>query len=198
MTGSQDGWAAAATIIQAVATIVALGGVALTFVLQRRGLNQVRDLAREDADRAEKADRAAEAKAERAEAAAALTIDQMSRMAEALEALASHLHIASSGRDGGTIDPLPVRWQLTHFGGDTYKLENIGAAVAHRVEVSSHPTLFSGNFTGGPDVGIGEAITFMAAVTFGTQDSTITVTWSSNDALATPRQIWRYPLPPKS
>ncbi len=187
MSSATDGWPAAATIIQAIGTVVALAGVALTFMLTRRGQGQAAALARNDAERAERADDAAAAKAERAEHVAALSIDQMTRMAEAIEALVV--------TGAGTSAP-GVQWSLEHHGGDTYILKNTGSAVAYRVEITGHESLMGpSHFTGGPAVGPKEAITFMAGVTMGTADATIQVSWRTEDNGDSEGYVWRYPLP---
>lgn len=87
-----------------------------------------------------------------------------------------------------------VTWSLAHDSGDTYRLTNTGDAHAVGVAVSAHESLSLIERHGGPDLGPGEALTFMAAIDMGTTDTTITVTWhepSDRDADKT----WRYPLP---
>ena len=180
-------------LIQAVATIVALVGVIVSFALTRRGQKQDLELAREQATRAERAQQAGEASAERAEKAASLTIDSLTRMADALD------KIGSQGLSGGTVlaaaVPERVAWSLTHFQGDTYMLENVGTGVAHDVVVSADETLLQpGEWPREETMRPSDNVTFMAVLTFGTRDSTITVTWNNDDGEP---DTWRYPLPPR-
>jgi len=175
-------------IIDSLATVVALVGVAVSFWLTRRGQKQDLVLAREEANRAERAQRAGEASAERSEAASSLTIDALTRMADALEQL-------SHGREGMRLPGQSVAWSLTHFDGDTYQLTNTGRAPAREVRISTHETLLVPSpLPDGETVGPGEALTFMALRTMGTSDSTITVTWADETGS---EGRWRYPLPPR-
>ena len=182
-------WNATATIIQAIATLVALFGVAITFVLTRRGQKQ-------DRDHAERAERSAEASAERSENAAALTIDNMTRIADAVEALS----VREFKFDATLFSPEAVEkvaWDLSHFQGDAYLLTNTGNATAFSVQISAHKSLMTpGELPDRQDLRPGEAIKFMAARSMGTTDSTITVEWS-NDEPESERDVWRYPLPPR-
>lgn len=199
------------TILNAVVALVTLIGVVGSIWIARRGQRQDEALATADADRAERAQRASEASAERAEAAAALNIDALTRIADALErpiasALERTAEAALTGAQSteaapslGTpfAQPARVKWSLKHFGGDKYILENHGDATAHNVQVSAHESLLQvGEWPAAEKVGPNEAMTFMAARTLGTSDSTITVTWTPTedpDEAAT----WRYPLPPR-
>lgn len=52
---------------------------------------------------------------------------------------------------------------MTHQG-DTYRLTKTGDAKAWNVTLGSDETLHLLNVTGGPDVGEGEALTFMASM----------------------------------
>ena len=83
---------------------------------------------------------------------------------------------------------------MDHEEGHIYRLTNTGDAKAWNVTLSSDETLVLLNVTGGPDLDEGEAITFGAAVHWGTRDRTITVTWTS-DGAGTAGGTWRYPLP---
>lgn len=159
---------------QAVGTIVALLGVIASLAVTIRGQQQERKLA--------------ENSAARSEAASGLTEGYTARVVDALEA------IAASGSLGGTPATVAarVKWSMRHHGGDTYIVENVGDVVAHGVELSSDPTLGMVGVTGGPDVAPGEAMTFLAALTFDTRDSTITVAWDNPDGTS---GEWRYPLP---
>jgi hypothetical protein len=158
----------------AIGTIVALLALVASFCLSIRGQKQDREIA--------------ENTAKRSEAAAALSESYTSRVVDALEKIAS-----GGSPDGADLVPEHVKWSLRHHGGDTYILENVGGAKALGVTVSGHETLLGPNrVTGGPDLGPGEALTFMAGVVLGTQDTTITVDWT--DEAGTPSE-WRYPLP---
>ncbi|MCU1480131.1 MAG: hypothetical protein JWQ19_917 [Subtercola sp.] len=190
--GSSNGWEGIATLIQAVGTIVALAGLAATVLFTRRG--QRLDLQRvtEEAQRAERSNAAAEAAAERSERAASLTIDTLGRIADAVESIA--LKPANGSTLYAEAAPLGVKWSLNHFQGDTYILTNVGGVIAIQVDVSADESMIGPqNVTGGPDLAPDEAITFMAARTFTTADSTITVTWTTN--ADGDRDVWRYPLP---
>lgn len=133
-----------------------------------------------------------QASAERSEAAARLQIDQTERVITALETLASKDLSAT----GVAPQPLNVRWKLSHHAGDTYALENIGTATAFGVSVTAHESLMLPNAVqGGPDLRPGEALTFMAVLSFSTSDTTITTHWRDLDDVAVEQQTWRYPLP---
>ena len=176
-----------ASLIQAIATIVALLGVIVSFALTRQGQKQ-------DLQLSKQAQAASEASAERAERAASLTIDSLSRMADSLE------EIAAEGLRGGdtllaAALPERVRWRLTNFNGDTYMLKNVGTAIAYDVELSADETLLQpGEWPTEGQMRPDDSLTFMAAVTFGTRDTTITVKWTTADGEP---DVWRYPLPPR-
>lgn len=176
---------AAGTLIQAIATVVALAGVIVTFVLTSRGQKH-------DRERAERAEEAAAASAERSENAAALTIDSLTRIAAAVEEVAA--------KPAGILPGAPapkVRWELRRHAGDTYMLTNTGTATAYNVRINAHPSLMAPQeLPAEQELAENEALTFMAARTFGTSDSTITVTWS-NKPHGEERETWRYPLPPR-
>jgi len=175
-------------VVDSVATIVALVGVAVSFWLTRRGQKQDLTLAREEADRGERAQRASEASAERSEAASSLTIDALTRMADALESLDL---VGAGVKETGP----EVAWSLTHFNGDTYQLANTGRRAAIDVKVSAHESLMMLDpAVEEAEIGPSEAVTFMAVRTMGTVDSTITVEWTNS---AGDRGRWRYPLPPR-
>jgi hypothetical protein len=183
-------------LIQTIATIVALVGVIVSFWIARRGQKQDLILATAEAERAERAEKAGAASAERAENAAALSIDSMSRMADALD------KIAARGTAGPAIiaqaPPDRVAWTLAHFNGDTYILTNTGDATAYDVQISAHESLLQvGEWVREERVRPSETVTFMAARTMGTSDSTITVEWSTSPEDDGQRDTWRYPLPPR-
>jgi len=170
--------------IEAVATIVALVGVAVSFVFSFLAERRERKRTAEEASRAD-------ASAERASRSAALTIDAMERIAAAIEQLQQQ-GIRTSAPEHR------VRWSLTHFRGDTYMLQNVGTATAYRVHVSADESLLTpGELPDDRDMRPDESSTFLAALTYDTRDDTITVEWSTSDEPAAERQTWRYPLPPK-
>jgi hypothetical protein len=75
-----------------------------------------------------------------------------------------------------------------------YLLTNEGDAIAWNVRLASHPTLSLVDVKQGVSLRPNEATTFMAAMSMGTEDATITVSWDA-DAEGTPGGEWRYPLP---
>ena len=173
---------------QAIGTIVAIAAVAVTLIFNLVSLRLTRDGQRL-IELGQQQDREmAEATAQRSEAAARLTEGYTQRVVDALEA------IAMSGIGGGPARLPKVVWSMDHHIGDTYRLTNTGDAKAWNVTLTSHETLRLLNVTGGPDLGEGEALTFMASVHWGTRDRTISVTWNS-DGQGTPGGTWRYPLP---
>lgn len=188
-------WEATATIIQAVATIIALAGVAVTFIYAARAEKRERQRAEAELALAkDQADRSS-ASAERAERAATLSIDTLARIAGAIESL------ADKGL-GSTVLPVlgsqRVRWTLEHFQGDTYILTNVGTATAHNVRVSADPTLMlADQLPAAASMRPDDTVTFMAARTMDTRDSTITVTWADSDGPGAADDVWRYPLPPR-
>jgi len=162
----------------AVGTLIALAGVIVSFWLTRRGQNQEKALA--------------ENSAERAEAAARLTEDYTARVVIALERMA-----ALSSSTSAMAAPTPrVRFSLSYDRGDTYLLENIGDAMAQGITLGGHETLIGPDrVSGGPNLGPGEALTFMAARSMATSDSTITVSYRESPNGEELR--WSYPLPSK-
>lgn len=197
-------------ILTASIAIFTLLGIIGSIWIARRGQNQDREFATAEANRAERAQEAGEASAKRAEAAAALNIDALTRIAEALErpissALERTAEATAKRADvplGGSghfllANPARVKWSLEHSAGDTYKLENIGDAEAHNVRLTSHESLMHPREWPAPErMRPGEALTFMAARTMGTVDSTITVTWNPTED-SEEEDVWRYPLPPR-
>jgi hypothetical protein len=181
------------SLIQALATIVALVGVIVSFWIARRGQRQDLLVATAEAERAERAERAGAASAERAENAAALTIDTMTRMADALDRIAAQRPgRASILAEGPTTR---VAWLLTHSYGHTYRLTNRGDAAAHDVQISAHESLTIRGGLRAELVGPGDTMTFDAVRSRDTTDSTITVEWSPAPGGGL-GQKWRYPLPP--
>lgn len=138
--------------------------------------------------------RLARAAADRAEAAGRISDSNAQRVIVALETMAA-------GAGGGSLLgaaglPQHVRWAMVHDRGDTYRLTNAGTLTAHDVDLRGHESLIGPQMvTGGPTLQPGEALTFIAARSLATSDSTITVQWvdSSGDP-----GIWNYPLPPKT
>jgi hypothetical protein len=128
------------------------------------------------------------ATAERAEAAARLTEDYTRRVVDALE------RMAEAGQ--GAARPRGVLWTLEASTGSGYMLKNEGDTDAENVTIKHDPTLrLMDQPPGGVRVGAREAITFLAAITFGTKDTTVTVQW--NEPGSDETKEWRYPLPPK-
>ncbi|BDZ50400.1 hypothetical protein GCM10025867_26410 [Frondihabitans sucicola] len=129
-----------ANIIQVVATLIALVGLAVSFVFSWQGQKLQKQQAIESAAEAAESNRAAQAAAQRAAASAALTIDDLARIAVALEKLAAERPAATS--PGGRFEakaapaaPVAAVWRLTHGGGDDYRLANVGTAAAFDVWV---------------------------------------------------------------
>lgn len=140
--------------------------------------------------RARKEARRADAAADRAENAARGTIDALERIGRGVEEL--ELVALSPGASVRT----EVRWTLTHHIGDTYMLTNIGDRAAANVRLEADPTLVfrAEDVAEGTQLGPGEAVTFLAARSMGTRDSTITVKWLDQEGT---EHQWRYPLPPR-
>lgn len=182
-----------ATLIQSIATIVALLGVIASLWIARRGQKQDLRLATQEAVRAERAERAGAASAQRAENAAALTIDTLTRMAEALESLAAQ----PRGGQGvlPTAAPRRPSWSLRSAGADRFVLKNTGGAVAYDVQLTSSDTLqHMGAWPSAAVLRPGQVIEFGAGRTRETTDSTVTVEWSARPD-SSDRDRWRYPLP---
>lgn len=184
MTSSEvSTWQTVADVSTALGVVIALAGVIVTFILTLRSEKLTRE--GQELDR-----QVAESSASRSEVAAALTEEYTRRAVDALE------EIAKRGLGPGGAEPAPkgVRWTLTHFDGDTYKIENVGDRLARDVQVAAHESMMLRS----PEpqaIPPGEAVTFMAARSFGTSDSTITVQWyEDGDGV---ERSWRYPLPPR-
>lgn len=132
----------------------------------------------------------AKAAADRSESAARLTEEYTRRVVDALETMAS--------RAGSPLAPPPaaprVQWSLVHHQGDAYRLTNIGDAVAKNVRLTAHESMFLRPPAPGT-LNPGEAVTFIAARSMATSDSTITVLWGGLDGEE--EHTWRYPLPPR-
>lgn len=189
-------WEATATVIQAVATVVALVGVAVTFFFSYRAERRERVRAQAEAARTREEAKRADAAAERSERAAALSIDTLERIAEAVEAVAAK----DSGRTGllPGAPPARVRWVLRHFNGDTYMLQNVGNATAFDVCLSADASMLTpGGLPTADVMRPDDSVTFMAVLTMGTRDSTIAVEWADAEGRDAERQSWRYPLPPR-
>ncbi|WP_146766202.1 hypothetical protein [Micromonospora saelicesensis] len=134
------------------------------------------------------------AAAERAESAARLTEEYTRRVVEALETMA----VGSSRTvriENGTITPR-VRWSLAHHERDAYRLTNLGGESAENVRVSAHESMVL-HAPESTALAPGEALTFLAAPTLATSDSTITVRWFGVDSGSPEEETWRYPLPPR-
>ena len=178
-------WSAIGGASTAIGVLVALVAVVVQLIATRRSeeLTRVGQLEqREQADAA----------ASRSEAAAALTEEYTRRVVLALESMAER------GLDAGTVGPAPaVAWSLTHHGGDTSLLLNTGTLRAEHVKVTSHESLGLIWAQEPPDcLEPSEALTFLAEMSLGTKDATITVTWTDSTSDGDPK-TWRYPLPPR-
>lgn len=176
---------------QGIGTLVALLGVIATLVLNLRSEKLTR-VGQELTLKGQQQDREiSENSALRSEAAARLTEDYTKRVVDALE------RIAREGLGvGSSPEPLRVSWSLEHHSGDMYRLTNTGNVTAGQVDVSAHESMGGlMELRGGPDLAPGEALTFMAAPSMATSDSTITVTWLQPDSAPDPLGRWRYPLP---
>ncbi|MDR2252484.1 MAG: hypothetical protein LBD97_01250 [Bifidobacteriaceae bacterium] len=134
--------------------------------------------------------RAERAAATRAERAAALSDDNLRRAIEALE------RIADQSAAGTAVAQPKVAWKLTHQKGDTYLTENVGDRAARQAEVDTAPDAHMVFRRPDPrDLAPGEALTFVAARSMATSDSTMTVSWIDEDDHD--RHLWHYPLPPR-
>lgn len=186
-------WEATATIIQAVATVVALAGVAVTFYYSLRAERREHARTQAEAQRAREEAERSEASAERAERAAALSIDVMSRIADAVEELSQKEFAATVLSPA---EPKRVRWSLKRFDRDTYILTNDGNVTAHNVTITVDETLHTvGTLPQRQDMRPDDSITFMALVTMATRDTTVTVKWSASESEGAAVDTWRYPLP---
>lgn len=83
---------------------------------------------------------------------------------------------------------------MRNHGGDTYVVENVGDALAEKVTVKADESMIF-NPPAVVDLAPGEALSFMAALSLGTRDSTITVEWLQPGSADV--RTWRYPLPPR-
>jgi hypothetical protein len=204
---------ALANLIEAVATVIALAGLAVSFWFSWSGQRLQRVEAQAAAAAAVESNREAQAAAHRAAVSASLTIDQLTRIADAVSALGVQPG-ASSPRSGTATPggfeshacPSAVGWRLESTGGEAYRLTNTGSASAHDVWVGGAASLdgprpvgagaekVSADAVGAAVLAPGAVLGFGARILPGTSDSTITVTWAP--AAASPeRSSWRYPLP---
>ncbi|GAA4264538.1 hypothetical protein [Frondihabitans peucedani] len=203
-----------ANVIQVVATLIALVGLAVSFEFSRRGQKLQQQASADAARQAEESNRAAQAAAQRASAAAALTIDDLTRIADGVERLAAATRASVAGaqaagagsgaapRSAG--DParfespgLPAApaWRLERVGGSEYRLTNTGTAPAFDLWVGGAPSLDGPHgVEPGTELPHQASVMFRAAILPTTTDSTITVTWASARGGAE-RSSWRYPLP---
>lgn len=199
---------ALANLIEAVATVIALAGLAVSFWFSWSGQRLQRVEAQAAAAAAVESNREAQAAAHRAAVSASLTIDQLTRIADAVSALGVQPGAASpragTAAPGGfesQASPSAVGWRLESTGGDAYRLTNTGSASAHDVWVDGaasldgpRPVGAGGGKVGAALLAPGAVLGFEARILPGTADSTITVTWAP--AAASPeRSSWRYPLP---
>lgn len=173
-------WQVVGDISTAIGVLVALAGVIVTLILTLRSEKLTRDGQRLEREQAE-------AGAARSEAAARLTEEYTRRVVEALETMAAGEAAPEVRATVGR-----VRWSLDQFRGDTFILTNVGQTLARDVRISAHESLHLINVER-KDLAPDEAMTFMAAVSFGTRDTTITVRWIEGDTGE--ERTWRYPLP---
>lgn len=185
-------WEATATIIQAVATVVALIGVGVTFLYSARAEKRERAKAHVDAEAQRMEAERTAAAAERSERAAALSIDTLARIADAVEAVARKEWGAQ-----GILPPMHgrVRWSIQALSYAQYLLVNEGDSTAYNVRLITDPTLDLEDVGEGKVVRPGDAIPFLAVMTYDTRDRTLTVEWSASDEDDAARDQWRYPLP---
>jgi hypothetical protein len=200
---------ALANLIEAVATIIALAGLAVSFWFSWSGQRLQREQADAAARAAVESNREAQAAAHRAAVSASLTIDQLTRIADAVSTLGVQPGASSpragAGAFGGvepSAAPAAVAWRLESTGGDAYRLTNVGRAPAHDVSIGGAASLDGPYALGGAAekavadaVGAralapGASLGFAARILPGTADSTITVTWAAPEPAS-----WRYPLP---
>jgi hypothetical protein len=175
-------WQSIGNASTAIGVFIALAGVVVTLIMTLRSETLTRagqQLQREQADAA----------AARSEAAASLTEEYTRRVVEALETIATR---GATGAASTPIEPR-VRWTLEHHQGDTYILTNVGNRQAREVGLTSHASLRLVNVPPPQTVGPDEALTFMAAKSMATRDSTIVVRWLEGDS--DEERIWKYPLP---
>lgn len=177
-------WSTTADIATAVGTVVALVGVVASMVFTLRSERLTRE--GQQLERSQ-----AEATAARSEAAAALTEEYTRRVVDALETMAT---VQSTGGASAAQAPVPrrVKWRMAHHAGDRYIVENTGDKRALSVKLSADESLMF-DPDDPRDLDPGEAMTFLAVLTFGTRDSTVTVEWTDEDTGLT--KSWRYPLP---
>lgn len=180
-------WSTTADIATAVGTVVALVGVVASMVFTLRSERLTRD--GQQLERAQ-----AEATAARSEAAAALTEEYTRRVVDALETMATVQSTggASTSTPGAGPVQRRVTWRMAHHGGDRYIVENTGDKRALNVKLSADESLMF-EPDDSRDLEPGEAMTFLAVLTFGTRDSTVTVEWTDEDTGLI--KSWRYPLP---
>jgi hypothetical protein len=117
------------------------------------------------------------------------------RSADAAERMASALERQSLERER-TSDTPGVAWRLEHFNGDTYMLTNVGRAPAYRVHVDTGDISVVRGDMDHNAVDADGWIKFLAVLTLGTTDDTITVTWADSPGGDRTHE-WKRPLPPR-
>jgi hypothetical protein len=112
----------------------------------------------------------------KADAAERRTAQDTQILATQLEEIAKALEAAGSTRIG-------VRWSLEWVGGDRYRVENVGDAIASEVSILCHETLplLQTPVMPVPSLEPSDVIDFMAIRTMGTIDATITVAYKTPD-----------------
>lgn len=129
----------------------------------------------------------ADEKAERATAAAERSAVAQERMARV-----SELQMMSTASIEQT-----AAWQLTHFQGDAYMLENLGGGPAYDVTVGPvHPSLNVISPNGEPDrMDPGDQLKLHVFQSMATSDDRILVTWQDSPWDGKRRE-WKRSLPP--
>lgn len=117
------------------------------------------------------------------------------RSADAAERMAAALERQYLERERASDTP-GVAWRLEHFQGDTYMLTNVGRAPAYRVHVDTGDISIVRGEMDHEEIDADGWIKFLAALSLGTTDDTITVTWADSPH-SEPSHDWKRPLPPR-
>jgi hypothetical protein len=118
------------------------------------------------------------------------------RSADAVERMASALEQQALARERNSLTP-GVVWTLDHQQGDTYMVTNVGRAPAYDVHVDTGDIpIVRGADRDQEVIPPDGFLKFMAAVSFGTTDDTITISWAESPGGST-RHQWARPLPPR-
>lgn len=115
-------------------------------------------------------------------------------------AASTHRHAAGTSPQSASQDPSGrPDWQLSHWQGDTYAIENVGDAPAFNVILTGHPTLVGPDVVdGGPDLAPGDQMLFMAVAALQTESRAIDISWlAASDGLDSDRLHRSRHLPPR-